>query len=62
MTPLEIGTPFLHRGIAGPDLAMIPSGPVLSEGQDVERQLDRVRAARPDLTVLRHGPRQPARG
>ncbi len=55
MTPLEIGTPFLHRGIAGPDLAMIPSGPVLSEGQDVERQLDRVRAARPDLTVCGMG-------
>ena len=34
---------------------MIPSGPVLSEGQDVERQLDRVRAARPDLTVCGMG-------
>ena len=55
MTPLEIGTPFLHRGISGPDLAMIPPGPVLSEGQDVERQLDRVRAARPDLTVCGMG-------
>ncbi|MEL6233350.1 MAG: ferredoxin:protochlorophyllide reductase (ATP-dependent) subunit N [Pseudomonadota bacterium] len=51
MEPVEIGTPFLHRGLVGPDLALIPSGPTISEGQDVERQLDRVRAARPDLTV-----------
>ena len=55
MRPLEIGTPFLHRGIVGPDLQMIPNGPVLSEGQDVDRQLDRVRAARPDLTVCGMG-------
>ncbi len=30
---------------------MLPSGVALSEGQDVDRQLDRCRAARPDLTV-----------
>lgn len=51
MSAVEVGTPFLHRGILGPDLDLIAEGPVLSEGQDVERQLDRVRAARPDLTV-----------
>ena len=55
MKPLEIGTPFLHRGISGPDLDLIPPGPILSEGQDVDRQLDRVRAARPDLTVCGMG-------
>jgi light-independent protochlorophyllide reductase subunit N len=33
------------------ELALLPAGTVLSEGQDVERQLDRLRAARPDLTV-----------
>jgi light-independent protochlorophyllide reductase subunit N len=27
------------------------AGPTISEGQDVDLQLDRVRAARPDLTV-----------
>jgi len=51
MTPLEVGTPFLHKALLAPDLALLPEGPALSEGQDVERQLDRCRAARPDLTV-----------
>ncbi|MDZ7599709.1 MAG: nitrogenase component 1 [Desulfobacterales bacterium] len=51
MIPVEVGTPFLHRGLLGPDLDLLPQGPVISEGQDVDRQLDRARAARPDLTV-----------
>jgi len=51
MEAIEIGTPFLHRDIVGPDLERIAEGPVISEGQDVEKQLDRVRAAQPDLTV-----------
>ena len=51
MIPLEVGTPYLHRDILGPDLALMPAVPVLSEGQDVDRQLDRARALRPDLTV-----------
>ena len=51
MTAIEIGTPYLHREIVGPDMELIAKGPVFSEGQDVERQLDRVRSASPDLTV-----------
>ncbi|NOE16660.1 ferredoxin:protochlorophyllide reductase (ATP-dependent) subunit N [Ruegeria atlantica] len=51
MELVEVGTPYLHRDLVGEDLAEIQSGPTLSEGQDVEKQLDRVRAARPDLTV-----------
>ncbi|WP_425099387.1 ferredoxin:protochlorophyllide reductase (ATP-dependent) subunit N [Tropicibacter sp. S64] len=51
MTALEVGTPYLHRGILGPDLALLPADTVLSEGQDVERQLDRCRRLMPDLTV-----------
>ncbi len=51
MEALEVGTPFLHRTLLGPDLDLLPHGPVISEGQHVDRQLDRVRAARPDLTV-----------
>jgi light-independent protochlorophyllide reductase subunit N len=51
MQPLEVGTPYLHRDILGPELDLLPPVPVLSEGQDVDRQLDRARAARPDLTV-----------
>jgi light-independent protochlorophyllide reductase subunit N len=51
MVPVEVGTPYLHRELMGPELDLLPEGPTLSEGQDVERQLDRVRAAQPDLTV-----------
>ncbi|PZX54435.1 ferredoxin protochlorophyllide reductase subunit N [Cereibacter changlensis] len=51
MTAIEVGTPYLHRDILGPDLDLLAEGPVISEGQDVEKQLDRVRAARPDLTI-----------
>jgi light-independent protochlorophyllide reductase subunit N len=50
MVPIEVGTPYLHRRHLARDLAALPDCTV-SEGQDVDRQLDRVRAARPDLTV-----------
>ena len=51
MTAVEVGTPYLHEAIIGPDLDLLPQGPVISEGQDVEKQLDRQRAAAPDLTI-----------
>ena len=51
MTALEVGTPYLHRAHLAPELALLPAGTPLSEGQDVDRQLDRCRAARPDLSV-----------
>jgi light-independent protochlorophyllide reductase subunit N len=51
MRPLEVGTPFLHRALMEPELALLPEGPVISEGQDVDRQLDRHAAQSPDLTV-----------
>jgi len=47
----EVGTPFLHREHLAQELAWLPAGTTLSEGQDVDRQLDRCRAIRPDLTV-----------
>jgi light-independent protochlorophyllide reductase subunit N len=47
----EVGTPYLHREHLERELAWLPAGTTLSEGQDVERQLDRCRALRPDLTV-----------
>jgi light-independent protochlorophyllide reductase subunit N len=50
MRPLEVGTPYLHRELMGPELDLLPQT-VLSEGQDVDLQLDRLAAARPDLTV-----------
>jgi light-independent protochlorophyllide reductase subunit N len=33
------------------ELAMLPEGTVLSEGQHVEKQLDRCRALHPDMVV-----------
>lgn len=47
----EVGSPFLHRQHLAEELALLPAGTMLSEGQDVERQLDRCHAARPDLVV-----------
>ena len=51
MTAIEVGTPFLHRDLLAPDLALLAAGPTISEGQDVDLQLARARAASPDLTV-----------
>jgi light-independent protochlorophyllide reductase subunit N len=47
----EVGTPYLHRQHLAQELAMLPADITLSEGQDVERQLDRCREAKPDLIV-----------
>jgi light-independent protochlorophyllide reductase subunit N len=47
----EVATPYLHRGHMAGDLALLPAGTALSEGPDVDLQLDRCRAARPDLVV-----------
>ena len=49
--PIEIGSPYLHRAMLAGELELLPDGALLSEGQDVERQLDRCREARPDLVV-----------
>ena len=51
MRLVEVGTPFLHRAHMAEELALLPAGTALSEGQDVDKQLDRARAARPDLVV-----------
>ena len=51
MRPTEIGSPYLHRAMLAGELELLPDGALLSEGQDVERQLDRCRAAQPDLVV-----------
>ena len=51
MRLIEVGTPYLNRQIMARELDALPEDVLLSEGQDVERQLDRCRAARPDLVV-----------
>jgi light-independent protochlorophyllide reductase subunit N len=51
MTPVEVGTPYLHKAHLAAELALLAPGTRLVEGQHVEHQLDRCRAARPDLVV-----------
>jgi light-independent protochlorophyllide reductase subunit N len=51
MELVEVGTPYLDRAIVAAELSRLPESLRLSEGQHVERQLDRVRDDRPDLTV-----------
>ncbi len=51
MIPVEVGTPYLNRALMARELDALPTDVVISEGQDVDRQLDRCRAARPDLVV-----------
>jgi light-independent protochlorophyllide reductase subunit N len=47
----EVGTPFLHRAHLAAELAWLPAGTAVVEGQHVENQLDRCYAAKPDLVV-----------
>jgi light-independent protochlorophyllide reductase subunit N len=51
MKLVEVGTPYLHRGHLAAELELLPEHTVLVEGQHVDAQLDRCRAARPDLVV-----------
>ena len=51
MQPIDISTPYLHRALMAEELALLPADVRLNEGSDVDGQLDRCRAARPDLTV-----------
>ncbi|MFN5118713.1 MAG: ferredoxin:protochlorophyllide reductase (ATP-dependent) subunit N [Cyanobacteriota bacterium] len=51
MELVEVGTPYLDRQLMEAELALLPESVQLSEGQDVERQLERVRQARPDLVL-----------
>ncbi len=51
MTLTEIGMPYLHREHMEPEISLLPANVLLSEGQDVERQLDRCHAAEADIVV-----------
>ena len=64
MRLLEVGTPYLHKHLMAPELALLPPEVKLSEGQDVDRQLDRCLALQPDLVVCGLGLANPleARG
>jgi light-independent protochlorophyllide reductase subunit N len=51
MDLVEVGTPYIDRLLMDREIALLPAGTFLSEGQDVEKQLDRCRQAKPDITV-----------
>jgi light-independent protochlorophyllide reductase subunit N len=51
MRLIEVGTPYLHREHLAVELGLLPADVALTEGQDVDLQIDRCRAARPDLVV-----------
>jgi light-independent protochlorophyllide reductase subunit N len=48
---VEVGTPYLHRAHLAAEIELLPQGTRVTEGQSLDDQLDRCRAARPDLTV-----------
>ena len=51
MVLTEVGRPFLHKSLVHADLEDLPAPTQISEGQDVDKQLDRVFDYNPDLTV-----------
>ena len=51
MRLVEVGTPYLHRQHMAPELAWLPAGTRISEGQDVDLQLDRCIQDTPDMVV-----------
>jgi light-independent protochlorophyllide reductase subunit N len=48
---VEVGTPYLHRAHLAAEIELLPQGTRVTEGQSLDDQMDRCRAARPDLTV-----------
>jgi len=55
MELVEVGTPYLNREQMAKELALLPEGTPVMEGQHVELQLDRVRDSAPDLVVCGMG-------
>jgi light-independent protochlorophyllide reductase subunit N len=55
MELVEVGMPYLNRELMQRELDLLPDETRVMEGQHVEEQLDRVRAARPDLVVCGMG-------
>jgi light-independent protochlorophyllide reductase subunit N len=51
MQLVEVGTPYMHRQHLAEELDLLPADTFLSEGQHVDKQLDRCRAAQPDIVV-----------
>ncbi|MEO0410330.1 MAG: ferredoxin:protochlorophyllide reductase (ATP-dependent) subunit N [Pseudomonadota bacterium] len=51
MVATEVGTPYLDKRLMAPELNALPSQIDVSEGQDVDLQLNRCREERPDIAV-----------
>lgn len=51
MEIVEVGTPYLHRAHLAAELDLLPEQTQISEGQDVDKQLDRCHSAHPDIVV-----------
>jgi light-independent protochlorophyllide reductase subunit N len=60
----EVGSPYINRRLLGEELQLLPPGTRITEGQNVEEQLERCIAIRPDLVVCGLGLANPleARG
>ena len=52
---IEVGSPYLHQDHSAGELSLLPPGVIVSEGQDVDLQIDRCREADPDLIVCGMG-------
>lgn len=51
MSASEVGTPYLNKTILAPDINRLPESVRISEGQDVDHQIDRCRDDDPDIVV-----------
>lgn len=51
VTLTEVGTPYLNKQLLADDIAALPASVTICEGQDIDRQLDRCRDAKPDIIV-----------
>ena len=51
MHAVEVGSPYVHRNQMAPELSYLNAETRIVEGQDVDAQLARCRAERPDLVV-----------
>ncbi len=62
MQILEVGVPYLDRKTMSEELKVLPENARIVEGQDVDKQLDRLRNEAPDLTVCGLGIANPLEG
>jgi len=62
MQILEVGVPYLDKKTMSEELKVMPENSRVVEGQDVDKQLDRLRSEAPDLTVCGLGIANPLEG